>query len=585
MLTHQSIQDVIQAFQRGEIDRRTLFRRAAGLGVSGTALAALMGASVVPLRTVAAAAQEDASGLLTTNNEQQGSWIRNFNPLLPENASSRWPTLHGIYESLAVWNRATAELVPRLATEWAFSEDNLTLTFTLRDGVTWSDGEAFTADDVVFTWNLFKENDALPGNGARVVIDRIDAIEAVDDTTVAFTFNEVYTIGLYDIAGQVIVPEHIWKDVADPVTATNENPVGTGPFTEVTRFENQIWELGKNPNYWDEGKPMIEGLRLPAFPSNDAINLATINGELDWTANFIPDIESTFVAKDPENFFYWFPPLGDDVMLYLNTTIAPFDNVDVRKAISMAINREQIVDIAMFGYTHPADATGLSDAYESVKDETAASAEWVTYNVDKANEMLDAAGLTKDGDVRKTSDGTAMEYELNVVSGWSDWVQACDIMARNLTDVGIKVTVKPYDQTTWQTRVQNGEFTMSIGWSSGGPTVVNFYRGVMSSITWNEIGTSSSENWHRFKSEEADTLLADFASTSDEAEQQQVAVKLQQLFADLAPALPLFPGPQWGEFVTTRFEGFPSEEDPYAVLSTYDNTRGIVMTTVKPKGA
>jgi peptide/nickel transport system substrate-binding protein len=584
MLTHQSIQDVIQAFQRGEIDRRALFRCAAGLGVSGTALAALMGASVLPSRA-AAAAQDDASGLLTTNNEQQGSWIRNFNPLLPENASCRWPTLHGIFEPLAVWNLATAELVPRLATEWAFSDDNLTLTFTLRDGVTWSDGEPFTANDVAFTWNLFKENDALPGNGARVVIDRIDAVEAVDDATVAFTFNEVYTIGLYDVAGQVIVPEHIWKDIADPLTETNENPVGTGPFTEVARFENQIWELHKNPSYWDEGKPMIDGLRLPAFPSNDAINLATINGELDWTANFIPDIEATFVSKDPENFHYWFPPLGNDVMLYLNTTVAPFDNVDVRKAISMALNREQMCDIAMFGYTHPADATGLSDAYESIKDETAAGAEWVSYNVDKANEMLDAAGLTKDGDVRKTADGEAMEYELNVVSGWSDWVQSCDIMARNLADVGIKVTVKPYDQTTWQTRVQDGDFTMSIGWSSGCPTVVNFYRGVMSSITWNEIGTSSSENWHRFKSQEADDLLTKFASTSDEAEQKDIAVQLQQLFADQAPAVPLFPGPQWGEFVTTRFEGFPSEEDPYAVLSTYDNTRGLVLTTVKPKGA
>ena len=586
MLTHQSIHDVIQDFEQGKIDRRALMRRAAALGVSGTALAAMLGVGAVPMRTVAAAAaQDDTAGLLTTNNEQQGTWIRNFNPLLPENASCRWPTLHGIYESLGVWNAATAELVPRLASEWAFSADNLTLTFTLRDGVTWSDGTPFTANDVAFTWKLFKENDALPGNGARVVIDRIDAIEATNDTTVAFTFNEVYTIGLYDVAGQVIVPEHIWKDVADPVTEVNENPVGTGPFTQVARFENQIWELHANPNYWDEGKPAIKGLRLPAFPSNDAINLATINGELDWTANFIPDIESTFVAKDPENFHYWFPPLGSDVMLYLNTTMAPFDNVDVRKAISMALNREQMCDIAMFGYTHPADATGLSDAYASVKDETAAKAEWVTFNVDKANEMLDAAGLTKDGDVRKTADGKAMEYELNVVSGWSDWVQSCDIMARNLADVGIKVTVKPYDQTTWQTRVQNGDFTMSIGWSSGGPTVVNYYRGVMSSITWNEIGTSSSENWHRFKSEEADKLLTEFASTSDEAEQKQVAVKLQQLFADQAPAVPLFPGPQWGEFVTSRFEGFPSEDNPYAVLSTYDNTRGIVLTTVTPKGA
>jgi peptide/nickel transport system substrate-binding protein len=158
-------------------------------------------------------------------------------------------------------------------------------------------------------------------------------------------------------------------------------------------------------------------------------------------------------------------------------------------------------------------------------------------------------------------------------------------MSRNLADVGIKATVKPYDQTTWQTRVQNGDFTMSIGWSSQGSTVFNFFRGVMSSITWNEIGTSSGENWHRFKSEEVDALLNEFAATSDEARQQEISVALQQFYAENAPAIPLFPGPQWGEFNTTRFEGFPSEENPYALLSTYSNERGLVMTTVKPKGS
>lgn len=581
-MSHDNIQELVASMARGEVSRRQFMQRAAALGVSASAMGALLG-GLMPGSVAAAAAQEAADGLMTTNNEQQGTWIRNFNPLLPEGASSRWPTLFGIYEPLFVWNTLAGEARPWLAESWEFSDDNLTLTFTLRDGVLWSDGEPFTADDVAFTWNLLKENEALPGNGARVVMPHLESIDAVDEKTVAFTFNEVHTIGLYDIAVQVIVPEHLWKDVEDPVTYANETPVGTGPFTEVARFEAQIFELHANPNYWQEGKPYVQGLRLPAFPSNDAINLATINGELDWTANFIPDVEQTYVAKDPEHFHYWFPPTGATVQLYLNTTVAPFDNADVRKAVSMAINRDQIVDIAMFGYTHPADATGLSDAFEEQKDETAKNAEWVSFNPDRANELLDAAGLTRDGDVRTMEDGTPLEFELNVVSGWSDWVQSCDIMARNLSDVGFNVTVKPYDQTTWQTRVQNGEFTMSIGWSSQGSTVFNFYRGVMSSATWNEIGTSSGENWHRFKSEEADALLEQFAATSDPAEQQEISVQLQQLFAETAPSVPLFPGPQWGEFNTQRFVGFPSEEDPYALLSTYSTERGVVMTTVKPR--
>lgn len=581
-MSHAKIQELVASVQSGSISRRQFMQRSAALGLSIPAMSALLGTAFLPANVAAA---QDAEGeLLTTNNEQQGTWIRNFNPLLPEGASSRWPTLFGIYEPLFVWKTIASEAEPWLAESWEFSEDNLTLTFNIRQGVLWSDGEPFSANDVAFTWNLLKGNEALPGNGARVVMPVLESIEATDDATVVFTFNEVNTIGLYDIGNQVIVPEHLWADVEDPVTYTNEEPVGTGPFTEVARFEAQIFELHANPNYWQEGKPYIRGLRMPAFPSNDAIQLATINGEIDWNANFIPDVENTFVAQDPENFHYWFPPTGAVVHLYLNTTVAPFDNVDVRKAVSMALDREQIVDIAMFGYTHPGDPTGLSDAFEEAKDETALAAGWTTRNVDEANALLDAAGLAMDGNVRTLEDGTPLEFDLNVVSGWSDWVQSCEIMARNLSEIGFNVTVQPYDQTTWQTRVQNGDFTMSIGWSSQGSTVYNFYRGVMSSITLEDIGTSAGENWHRFALPEADELLVQFAATSDEAEQAEISAQLQQLYAERAPAVPLFPGPQWGEFNTRRFEGFPSDEDPYALLSTYSTERGIVMTTVRPKG-
>jgi len=570
----------------GTIDRRDFMRRAGTLAGAPMLMkgAAVGGAAALAVPAAKTFAQDGAT-LMTVNNEQQATWIRNFNPLMPETTTSRWPTHFGIYEPLFVWNTIQGTTTPWLASEWTFSEDNLTLTFNLQEGVTWSDGTPFTANDVAFTWNLLRDNEALPGNGARTALPRLASIEAADDLTAVFTFSEVFTIAQYEIGQQLIVPQHIWSTVDDPVTFENTEPVATGPFTEVARFENQIFELNANPNYWQEGKPAIPGLRLPAYPNNDAVQLAGINGEVDWQANFIPDIDNVYVAEDPENHNWWFPPTGAVVHLYLNTTVAPFDNPDVRKAVSLALNRDQIVEIAMYGYTHPADATGLSDAFEDWKVEQALAADWVAYDPDRAKELLDAAGLAMDGDVRTTPDGTPLEFDLNVVSGWSDWVQSCDIMSRNLEEVGIRATVQPYDQTTWQTRVQNGDFTMSIGWSSQGATIFNFYRGVMSTETVFPVGESASENWHRFGNEEADALIASFAATSDEAEQREIGSELQVMYADLAPAVPLFPGPQWGEFNSSRFEGFPSEEDPYALLSTYANERGIVMTTVTPKAA
>lgn len=554
-----------------------------GSTAATTAPAAAETAAPAAAETAAPAASGDANGLVTVSAQQQATWTRNFNPFVSDN---RFPTTNGVYEPSMIYNTVKGELTPWLATEYKWSDDNKKLTLTYRDDVKWSDGQPFTAKDVAFTFNLQKTNGGLVGGG-QTVAKFLDSIAATDDKTVDFAFNEVNTTALYDIVGQNIVPEHVWKDVKDPATFTNETPVGTGPFTEVSNFQNQIYEVRKNPNYWQQGKPMVEGLRFPAYPGNDQANLATVNGENDWAGNFIPDIEKVYVSKSPDTNGYYFPPVGATVMLYLNTTKKPFDNADVRKAISMAINRDQIVKVAMYGYTKPADVTGLSDAYPSFKVADPASlGNWATLNVDEANKMLDAAGLTKGADGIRTVDGQPLTYDINVVSGWSDWVSACNIMAQNLKAVGINATVKSYDFSAWFDRVQKGEFDISIGWSSGGATPVNYYRGQMASSTVKPVGEASGDNWHRFSSPDADKLLADFAATSDQAEQKKIAEQLQKVFADNAPAIPLFPGPAWYEYNTSRFTGFPSTQDPYAQGSPFGTgtpEQLLVMTSIKPK--
>ncbi len=573
--------DVLTSMRAAELDRRQLFLRAAATGVGASALAATLGRGAYT-----ASAQVETAGMVTVSQDQRQTWIRNFNFLVP-GAGFLWPSDNGIHEPLMIASRIRTEdqLIPWLATEYAYSEDNLTLTLTLRDGVLWSDGEAFTAEDVAFTFNLVKDNAALGGAGAiRNILNNTTSIEATDDLTVVFTFTEVYSPGLFDILAQNIVPEHVWSTVEDVVTFTNENPVGTGPFTEIPIFDDNYFELRRNPNYWQADKVNIEGLRFPILGNNDTAQRMLVGGEIDWAGNFVPDIETVYVAEDPDNHGYWFPSTGDTVHLYLNTTVAPFDNPDVRKAISMALNREDICSFAMYDYTTPADSTGLSGGYPAWKDDQYTGAEWVSYDVDAANEMLDAAGLTMDGDVR-TYNGEPMEFDLLVVNGWTDWVQSCDIMSDNLAEIGITATVTPLEVTGWQARVQDGDFTMSIGWSSGGVTPFNFYRGIMSSQTRNDVGTNSAENWHRYANDEADALLDEFAATNDADEQQRIASELQRVYSENAPALPLFPGPQWYEYNSTRFEGWPTEEDPYAVPSTYSAERLLVMTTIRAKDA
>jgi len=242
-------------------------------------------------------------GVMTISQEQTQSWVRNFNPLAP-GANARWPSVAGIYEPLFIYNSMRSKVVPWLGVDYNWEEQNRILVIQTRKNVRWSDGKPFSAYDVEYTFNLKKEFKALDGTGNW---GYLSSVNAVDSTHVIFEFSRIYVPGFEVLSGQPIVPKHIWSKEEDPVKFTNPNPVGTGPFTEVTLFTNQVWELSKNPYYWKEGKPKIKKLRFPAFLSNEQATLALINGEVDWSGNFIPAIDRIFVSKDPEFNKYWFP--------------------------------------------------------------------------------------------------------------------------------------------------------------------------------------------------------------------------------------------------------------------------------------
>lgn len=188
-----------------------------------------------------AAPAGNANAVLTLGEQNAPTFTRNFNPFL----STALPaTQNVIHEPLMIYSSAAGELTPWLATGYEWSDDLTTLTFTLREGVLWSDGEPFTASDVAFTFNLLK---TAPGVNSTVLpalvggTAYVDSVTAIDDTTVEFKFNRPYTPGLYELIAQNIVPEHIWKAVPDVVAFTNDNPVGTGPFTEITSFASQAF--------------------------------------------------------------------------------------------------------------------------------------------------------------------------------------------------------------------------------------------------------------------------------------------------------------------------------------------------------
>ncbi len=516
------------------------------------------------------------AGVMVVVQEQQAAWIRNFNPFLTT-GGARWPSAAGIYEPLLIYNPMSGEYTPWLAEAWTWEEPARQLAFTLREGVSWSDGRAMTAEDVAFTFDLMRRHRALDSGGVWRILE---SVEAVDTRTVRVRFQRAFAPGLLEVAHTPIVPQHIWSEVGDPVGFSNPDPVATGPFTQVERFQTQLFELGRNPHYW-QGPPGVSVLRFPAVSSNDQANLALVQGDIDWAGNFVPAVERTFEARDPEHFHAWFPIVGDTVFLYPNSTRPPLDQVAVRKALSLAIDRRRLVRVAMYDYTVPSHPTGLSEGYPGWRiEDIPTDQDWVRHDPAAAGALLDAAGWTRGPDgLRRNAAGDTLKLQITTPAGWSDWVRAAQVITRDLRAIGVDASVQGYDFSAWFDRVGRGDFDLSLGWSQAGPTPYRFYRSLMATEGVKPVGTPAAVNWHRYGSATADPLFAAFEATTDPEVQHHLARQMQAAFLAEAPALPLFPSASWGEASTRWVTGFPSPEDPYARLSPNHAPENLLVLT------
>ncbi|MDF2048627.1 ABC transporter substrate-binding protein [Arthrobacter sp. Cr_A7] len=551
------------------------FLRAARITAAGLAAGALLltGCAASGNKAAGTDAAANASAFLTIPREDMGTFVQNFNPFAP---TVNPMVQQSIYESLLIFNPAKGDTVPWLATEWEAADDGKSITFTLRDGVKWSDGQPFVAEDVAYTFELQKKI-----KGGFEYLDTVSA----EGNKVTFTFNKPWSPALYDVGHLTILPKHVWSALADPEKDANAKPVGTGPYTEVDSFQAQSFVLKKNPNYWQPEKQKIAGIKMLAFAGNDGANLAAANGDVDWAPQYIPNIEKTFVSKDKEHRHYWFPATGAMINWQLNTTKAPFNDVDVRKALSMAVDREQVTTIGMGGYAEPADCTGLSGNYETWKNnEVKENCTWTKLDVQKANELLDKAGYPKGADGKRTlKDGKPFEFKISVGASSSDWLSVANVIAQNLAEVGVTAKVESPDWAAVVAGYETGDFDSGIVWSANDPSPYKYFNAAMGTATVKPVGTKTFDNYHRFGDTTADALLAEFAAEADESKQKDIANKLQEEYDDAAPLVPLFSGPEWGAFNDTRFTGWPTEDNPYATLSVRSPSTVLVLTTLEPR--
>ncbi|WP_147917536.1 ABC transporter substrate-binding protein [Ruania zhangjianzhongii] len=531
-----------------------------------TAAAALTGAALI---LTACSGGGDGSGgsggeggevqPLTIHANSSNSYQRNFNPFSTS-------VLHGargmIYEPLVASSPQFEEPVPWLAESVEFNDDGTVMTYTLRDGVTWSDGEEFNAEDVEFTFTMFVDQPATNLSALDVV-----GATATDDLTVEIEFSEPMFAFEHAVGNSLIVPEHIWSEIEDPIETTNEEPVGTGPFL-LEDFEQQLYTMTKNEDYWAADEVEVEQLRYPAN-TDQTFTTSLQAGEIDWSGGFVANIDDIFVAQDPENRGYWYPG-GGLVSLTPNTQEAPFDDPELREALSLAMDRDQISEVAMQGYTPAAHPTGLPQpAYQDSLSADYADAAFAR-DVEAANQILDDAGYERGADgVRTTPDGEAMSYPLEIPSDWVDWVTISQLLVEQYAEVGIEIVPQGVSFEAWVETRNSGNFALTISATAIGQSPFDMYRSMMSSEYASDGAVR--QNFSRFYNDDADAALDAYAGTDDEAEQQAALDSLEQIMVEQLPLVPMIQSPNWFQYTSERWEGWPTEENPYAFGAPFQN--------------
>jgi len=513
------------------------------------------------------------------------TFTRNFNTF----ASPLDYTNGGIYEPLYIITTAGGgHVYPWLATNYAFKDGNKTLLITVRQGVKWSDGQPFTAKDVLFTYTAGRINPAMDQVGLVSADSNIASINLVGSTQVAVHFKKVDTTVLPTFLSYIkIVPQHIWSKVKNVTTFTNPNPVGTGPYTQVQRFSGQDYVLGKNPYYWQAAKPAVPCVERTFASNNDSAALSMAHGDVDWTHNFVPNVQKVYVAKDPAHFHYFYATNNTPNALNFNDTVYPYSIVNFRKAVSMALNRPFISQIAEYGYEPPTDATGIAQEWPTWVDRSldAQSKALTTYNPSAAKALLASSGFTLKGGQLYDPKGHKVSVPLNVVSGFSDFVLATQLIERELKALGIDSSVTlSANYNSWANVADKG-LVPHLHWSYGGTQPYNYYYSFMSKHSYVPTGKDAvaTGNWARFYSPAADALFAQYRQTTDAGTQHTITNKLEKIAIDQMPIIPVMTAANWYTYSTLYFTGWPTPQNFYANgwPGTYPDT-ALVLTKLTP---
>lgn len=424
-----------------------------------------------------------------------------------------------IYDTLLTFGEQDTTIQPSLAKEWEVSEDGLTYTFTLEEGVKFQDGTPFNAEAVVKNFErwaagsaekFYYYNSMFMSEGKSI----ISKVEAPDEKTVVFTLTRPQAPFLKNIAMSpfaIASPEAFDK--------LEDNPVGTGPFKFVEWKRNDSLTLEKNADYWKDGLPKLDRVIFRAIPDNSARLNALTTGEIDIADGINPsDAKSIESNKDLQLIKR---PSMNVGYLGLTTNRPPFDNVKVRQAVNYAIDKQAIIDAFFEGYAEPA-VNPMPSTIGGYNDEI----EGYAYDPEKAKALLAEAGYKGE------------EFEL-----WAmpvprpympDGQKVAEAIQKNLEDVGMKAKIVTFEWATYLEKAKNGEAdAFLLGWTGDNGDADNFLYTLLDK---DNIG---SNNYSYYTSDEAHKLLVQAQSEVDEDKRNELYKQAQVIIHDDAPWVPL----------------------------------------------
>ncbi|WP_114560225.1 ABC transporter substrate-binding protein [Desertihabitans aurantiacus] len=497
---------------------------------------------------------------LTVDMAFSGSVIQsNFNPFL---SSATQGTRNYMFQTLMNTDIINGgEFTPWLASGYELSEDGRTLTVHVEPEATWSDGTPVTAEDVRFTLQLAKDNPALNQRGAQ-----FETVTAVDDKTVEFTFAEPGSTLLAGIFATYIVPKAQWEGV-DAQTFTNDQPVVSGPY-ELGRFSPQQVTLSLREDYWRTSDIQVETINMPIINSSTLVSQLE-RGQVDVSGAAIPNLIDGYVStSDQHGYFY---PTYGGLYLVFNHDVPALQDVRVRRAVMLAMDKPQQIELVTQVGAQPIsqtglDATTLSDWLDPQYTEP------VERDLEGARAELEQAGYTFDADGRAIGpDGAPLTLSYGEVGDFADSVQRARIISQQLAEIGITVNVETAASSTYSSERANGGYDLvGYGFAYGNTPYVFYNSMLNSSLAGGEDGSPSSyANYGRWRDEETDAALDRFAAASAVEEQREAGYELQRIVTEEVPFVTLSNITAGCAYTTANWTGFPSEDDPYGVCAPW----------------